>query len=276
MKYNNLKYEKYNDCIVRIIDNDVFMYLIVGENRACLIDSGHGVGDSVKDLVETLTSLPTFVLLTHNHEDHIGGSGWFEEVYIHRNDIEGYYALSNRQERFKRHQSERFKHYPIEAYAPEFKKPQFLVDGQEFDLGGITLKAIGCSGHTKGSMVVLIKEERIMVYGDAIGRRVTLIHQNLLVSDYLDSLKHVKTYDGQYDICLRCHNELTVPLNTIDHLINCCEEILSGNDDRQAISFWHANGTYTSCYAAKRVVGSAQIREDGQVGNIFYTLSNAK
>lgn len=276
MKYNNLEYEKYNNHITKIIDTDVFMYLIEGENSACLIDSGHGVGDSIRELVETLTQKPVFVILTHNHEDHISGSGWFDEVYINEKDLDGYYALSSIKERFKRHQNERFKQYPIESYALKFKKPTILRDGQEFDLGGITLKVIECGGHTKGCMVVLIKEERIMIYGDAIGNRVTLFHQGLTVSEYLNNLKHVKQYDDRYDICLRSHNEMMVPLETINNLIECCEEILSGNDDKQLIKFGHVDGTYTTCYAAKKVVGKGQKRVDGKIGNIFYTINNAK
>lgn len=274
MNYNNLKVEKYNEYITRIIDTDVFMYLIEGKEKACLIDSGHGLGDSLKELVESLTDKPVFVILTHNHEDHISGSGWFDEVYINEKDLDGYYALASKEVRFKRHQTILFDKYPIETYAPEFNKPLLLTDGQEFDLGGLTLKTIECSGHTKGCMVVLIKELRIMIYGDAIGRRVSLIHPGLPISNLLRSLKHVKEYDGQYDVCLRCHNSLTVPLDTIDNLIECCEITLANKDDRQPIEFGHVGGKYTSCFAAKKIEGKAQARIDGKVGNLFYTLDN--
>lgn len=276
MKYENLKIEKYNHCITRIIDTDVYMYLVEGEEKACLIDCGHGVGDSLFELISSITTKPVFVVLTHNHEDHICGCGWFDEVYIHPKDIAGYESLSSVDERFKRHQNARFAKYPIESYAPPFKKPKYLYDGQVFDLGGVTLKIIECSGHTSGSVVVLIPEERIMIYGDAIGRRVSLIRPGLTVSNYLKSLKHVKEFDGQYDIGLRCHNEILVPIDTVDQLIEASQLILSKKDAHQEICFNHVDGSFTLCYAAFKVKGSKQQREDGKVGNIFYILENAQ
>ena len=78
MEYQNLRAESVPKHITRIIDTDVYLYLLEGQRKACLIDTGHGNGDNLKKVVETLTDKPVFVILTHNHEDHIGGSGWFK------------------------------------------------------------------------------------------------------------------------------------------------------------------------------------------------------
>lgn len=45
------------------------LYLVIGRQRAILIDAGLGVGH-LRAFVENLTSLPLTVLLTHGHIDH--------------------------------------------------------------------------------------------------------------------------------------------------------------------------------------------------------------
>ena len=61
------------------------IYLIVGDERALLLDTGWGVGD-LPALVASLTSLPLLVVNTHGHPDHTYGNGQFAQVYIHPDD----------------------------------------------------------------------------------------------------------------------------------------------------------------------------------------------
>ena len=63
------------------------MYLVVGTERALLIDTGSGYCD-LKSIVERLTDKPYDVVLTHGHVDHAGGCDIFPEIYIHPDDVE--------------------------------------------------------------------------------------------------------------------------------------------------------------------------------------------
>ena len=57
-------------------------YLLVGEKRALLIDTGLGVSN-IKKVVDSLTSLPVLVATTHVHWDHIGGHGLFNDIAVY-------------------------------------------------------------------------------------------------------------------------------------------------------------------------------------------------
>src|SRR3954447_17876971 len=57
-------------------------YLVIGQDRAALIDTGMGVGD-LRALVEARTSLPIIVLQSHAHNDHVGSAAQFDDVRIH-------------------------------------------------------------------------------------------------------------------------------------------------------------------------------------------------
>lgn len=61
------------------------LYLVIGRQRAILIDAGLGVGH-LRAFVENLTSLPLTVLLTHGHIDHAPGATEFGKVYLNSAD----------------------------------------------------------------------------------------------------------------------------------------------------------------------------------------------
>lgn len=63
------------------------VYLLVGDTRAMLIDTGVGYLDLDK-IVSGLTSLPYDVVITHAHGDHVGGMHQFDRVYMHEKDWE--------------------------------------------------------------------------------------------------------------------------------------------------------------------------------------------
>src|SRR5215207_10158385 len=80
--------ERLTRRVVRISDRlGVLMYLVIGRERAVLIDSGFGVGD-LRAFLGALTDRPLTVLLTHGHVDHAFGAGWFEDVRMHPADRE--------------------------------------------------------------------------------------------------------------------------------------------------------------------------------------------
>lgn len=63
----------------------VHSFLLLGETRAALIDTGLGI-DSIKRITDQVTDLPIIVLTTHVHADHIGGHGDYETIYVHGDD----------------------------------------------------------------------------------------------------------------------------------------------------------------------------------------------
>ena len=57
-------------------------YLLLGTQRALLIDTGLGVGGLAAQ-VQALTDLPVLAAVTHAHWDHIGGLGGFARRAVH-------------------------------------------------------------------------------------------------------------------------------------------------------------------------------------------------
>jgi glyoxylase-like metal-dependent hydrolase (beta-lactamase superfamily II) len=62
---------------------DVWMWLVIGPEKAMLIDTACGLGD-MKKLVDEITGkMPLIVVNTHGHPDHARGNAWFDKVYCY-------------------------------------------------------------------------------------------------------------------------------------------------------------------------------------------------
>ena len=59
---------------------ETISYLIVGEKRALLFDTGMGISD-LKKVIAQLTELPIIVLNSHTHNDHVGDNWQFSTIY---------------------------------------------------------------------------------------------------------------------------------------------------------------------------------------------------
>lgn len=268
--------EKITDHICRIRSTpDVCMYLVEGSERAALLDTGNGVGD-LKGYVEgILKGKPYDVILTHGHVDHASGADQFgDNVYMNPLDYElslTHCSIEHRKSSFA-HWREMFP-----GTMPEFADSDFipvrtrsylpLKDGQRFSLGDITLEAIHVPGHTQGMTMILIVEERVILFGDGCGVGVLLLaDETSTVSGYLESLKRLKSHESRYDAVLRQHGSCESPCSVLDDNIEVCEKILDGTADAVPDTF-----EGMPCLLAMAVDPKTRKRLDGKEGNIRYT-----
>ena len=268
MSYLFFNSEKLTERVTRIRDIlGVAFYLVEGEDRACVIDTGHGLGN-LREYIETLTDKPVFVILTHGHIDHAGGAALWDETWMSPLDLKIYREHTSVKSR-REHFSERPEtaSIPEEEYNPVRTKPFLpLEDGKTFDLGGVTLECISAPGHTPGMTMVLIREERMILFGDGCGLEVLLCFPaSSTVSEYLGTLKKVKQFEPQYDIIIRNHGSCESPKELLDNVIACCEDVLAGCDAAQKTRFRN----YEALSA--RPVDERHQRLDGKQGNILYT-----
>ena len=235
MKYEMFSTEKITAHITRILmPGEVFGYLVVGDERAILIDTGCGIGD-LKGYVATLTDKPLTVLLTHGHLDHAPGAVQFEEVYLSKKDHEmlGIHSVPERRFGFAKG-TDGAKNYTMEDVLPAEDASRYrdLNDGDVFDLGGLHIEAVAFPGHTQGSMAFLMREERILLTGDACNPFTFLFGPVALgLRSYEKSLKAVKEkMAGKYDRILVSHGIGEVASrNMIEDNLQVAADIRSGN-----------------------------------------------
>jgi len=268
---NFFKSEKISESVTRIFGpTGELMYLVEGSDRAVLIDTGTGVGN-LSEYVKELTDKTITVILTHGHVDHASGAPNFEEVYMNHADDEVYKEHIDFEVRkgYVKAQYKDFdkiieRDYVLQKNSSAYKD---LNDGDIFDLGGITLEIYNAAGHTPGQMAVLIKEERILMTGDAANQATFLFDKySFGLTSYEKSMKDLlsKT-DGKFDKILLSHGTGDAPKELLANIIQLCEEIKAGNADDVPFDFMGQRA-----YIAKKANEQFE-RVDGGLGNIIYS-----
>ena len=238
------------------------MFLLIGTEKAMLIDCGMGIGD-LRGAVEMLTDKPLIVVITHGHIDHTANARQFDEIWIHPKDKDRPIPQSLERRRFDTERIARrqknciggaytmFNLYPYDLNVdlrepgPDEKMPVIhdLYDGQQFDLGGGRIvTAYECPGHTAGEMVFLDEQTRSLFAGDAL-------NFNLGVSDCpvettLRYLKRLRDLGDKYDGIYNGHHDfraLGAPLDgdCLPTAIAILEDALDGHIvPCETPSFW--------------------------------------
>ena len=271
--------ERIDEKVVRIFDaSDTAMYLVIGDKKAALLDTGYGCGD-LKGYIKRITDRPVTALMTHAHRDHAMGAGQFES-WMSPLDFDKYCMDASLEMRIKGMEAAQKKSnnglyrfalksdwqpaLPVESFHP-------LMPGSRFDLGGTTIETYCGKGHSDGSVMFLIPERKMFLLGDACGWETRIFCS---VRDYLENLEQVnEAVKGRYNRALSSHEGGDLPEGIIEGVIQTCRDVLAGRDDR--IPFIHPNkeifGGRNMFYAREVYFENGKKkRRDGGVGGIVY------
>lgn len=176
------KVKKIEPGIYRITEKlGVGCYLVIGSERALLIDTGYGKAD-LKKTVSGLTSLPVTVVNTHLHPDHSGGNKFFGAAMVGEADLPARAGVPSNALLQGVAEATVLKHPLLKRPAKWFSSLMHLdADEAEYsplpdaiDLGGRTVRVLPCPGHTAGSVLLVDGKSRLMFAGDAINAALWL------------------------------------------------------------------------------------------------------
>jgi glyoxylase-like metal-dependent hydrolase (beta-lactamase superfamily II) len=223
---------KLTDTVYAIYEDgqfeEVISYLVLGEERGVIIDTGNGIGD-IKAIVDRITDLPVMVLNTHTHGDHIGGNHQFDEVLVYETEFSKERA-NNGQTR------EQMGHYldgdmvwkPLPDYLDleswrihPFNVTTWLKEGDVIDLGGRKLEIIHTPGHSPDSICILDRLNKILWTGDSFYPAPIYIYAPTTNLDhFIESFRKMTVLIPEYEWVMPSHNEPRMG----KHLIKECYE----------------------------------------------------
>ena len=189
----------------RIEDGGVRMFLLEGNEKALLIDSGMNVHNA-KDIAESLTSLPVFLINTHADGDHVGSNEQFDSFFMHPAEIPNYTKYERKGTII-----------PVE-------------EGDIIDLGGRKLKIIHIPGHTPGSIGILDIDARVLISGDPVQQngKIFMFGPSRSMEEYIKSLEHLKDYEGEFDELWPSHSDIPISPELIQKLHDGAIDVLAG------------------------------------------------
>ena len=185
----------------RIEDGMVRMFVLEGEEKALLIDSGMNTPDAA-ELAGSLTSKPLELMNTHADRDHVSGNGAFAEFYMSPDEEENYQRTGG-----------------AGRIVP-------VREGDIIDLGNRPLEIIDIPGHTPGSIAILDINKRVLIAGDSVQNgNIFMFGAFRDINSYILSMKKLLAYKERFDAVYPSHGDFPVAPELIDRLIKGAEQI---------------------------------------------------
>ncbi len=171
-------------------------YLLEGEERCLLIDSGLGICD-ISGEVKGLSAKPVTAVATHVHWDHIGGHKHYPDFYAHGEELawlSGDFPLSS--DTIKAMVVDRCElpeGFDVSGYELFQGTPsRVLRDGDTIELGGRTIEVLHTPGHSPGHMCFFERETGYLFTGDLVYKDTLFAYYpSTDPQAYLASLKKV-------------------------------------------------------------------------------------
>lgn len=224
-----------DSCTWRFEDDFVRFFLLEGDDKAVMIDSGVNCPDALK-MAQKLTDKPIMLLNTHGDGDHISGTGGFAEVYMHALDYVGCKIKS------------RFPNTSLKE----------VNDGDEIELGNRLLKIIYIPGHTKGSIAILDVKNRILYAGDTVQKsNIFMFGEKRIPKQYEGSLDKLINLQAEYDWIYASHDEYKLPRDYAEKVKEAWKKVQNSDVEYEIIDLFgnkvksyitDACGFYMDCF----------------------------
>lgn len=213
---------------------EVICYLVLGQKRAVLFDTGMGISN-IRSVVEELTLLPVSVVNSHTHNDHVGDNWQFTDIYGMDTDFTRTNAKGSKEDA----QAEiapgevcgnlpmGFK--PAEYATKPFRISHWLHDHDRIDLGGRILEVVAAPGHTPDSIALLDEKNGLLFTGDIFyPGPIWLYRPETDLDAYLASVRKLAALAPKLQLLLPAHNLPVAEPGNLPRVVEAMEQVRSG------------------------------------------------
>jgi len=168
------------------------VYLIKGTSKNVLIDTGIAANFPVLEASLLELGLRAsdihFIILTHEHFDHIGATSFFFKTAV----VAAHRLAANKielQDEFVTMVKS------MDTASVPFHADIWLEHDTTIDLGNYRLRTVHSPGHTSGCICLYEPNERLLFTGDTVfaGGTLSGIFSSGSISDYMNSLERLST-----------------------------------------------------------------------------------
>ncbi|HKI27484.1 MAG TPA: MBL fold metallo-hydrolase [Candidatus Sulfotelmatobacter sp.] len=213
---------------------EVISYLIVGQKRALLFDTGMGISD-LKKVTAELTKLPVIVLNSHTHDDHVGDNWEFGTIYGMDTDFTRANARGSREDAQAEVTPDQIcgtlpKGFDSKTYVTRpWKISAYTHDGGHFDLGGRTLEVIATPGHTPDAISLIDRANGLLFTGDTYyPAPIWLFRPETDLDAYAASIRRLAALAPEVKLVLGAHNIPVAPPAVLARLVAAFDAVRAG------------------------------------------------
>ena len=218
---------------------EALSYLVLGTEKAALIDTGCGIGN-VRNLAEEFTKLPIIVVNTHSHYDHIAQNHLFKEIAIFDCPYSREAAKKGRtREEMASLLGAGMLWKPLPAdfdqvnyHVPPFTPTRWLKDRDVIDLGGRRLEVFHTPGHSPDSICLLDKNARLFWTGDIFYTGAIYTHLPGCDLDlFIRSYEKMIALSPQFERLMPSHNEPWIQKSILNEVLEAARDIRAGKGE---------------------------------------------
>lgn len=213
---------------------EVISYLIVGEKRALLFDTGMGISD-IKKITSELTRVPIMVLNSHTHNDHVGGNWEFSEIYGMDTEFTRKNALGAREDAQAEITPDQIcgtlpSEFDPKSYATRsWKIKAYIRNGYKFDLGGRTIEVLATPGHTPDAIALFDHANGLLFTGDTYyPAPIWLFRPETDLAEYATSIRRLAALEPQVKLVLGAHNVPVASPSVLGRLVTAFDKVHAG------------------------------------------------
>jgi glyoxylase-like metal-dependent hydrolase (beta-lactamase superfamily II) len=213
---------------------EVISYLIVGNDRALLFDTGMGISN-IQAVVTGLTKLPVSVLNSHTHNDHVGDNWRFTDIYGMDTEFTRANARGSKEDAQAELAPDEIcgalpAGFDTKAYATKpFHITHWLHDGDQINLGGRVLKVISTPGHTPDAVALLDKANGLLFTGDTFyAGPIYLYRPETDLDAYLASVRKLAALAPHLQLLLPAHNVPVARPSILSKVVIAMEQVRRG------------------------------------------------
>jgi glyoxylase-like metal-dependent hydrolase (beta-lactamase superfamily II) len=223
--------------------------LVIGEQKAALIDTGCGIGN-LRKTVEDVTNKPVIVINTHTHLDHLGSNCQFDEIAMFDHPLSHRVAQKGVPHQIL--QTEILAENlvikpwprgfdPSGASIPPFKVSHSLRDGEQLSLGGRDLEVVHTPGEAIDHICLLDRADRVLFCGDILLYGPVWTHlEGGSLKDLIASYQRLMQYFDEFDHLMPSHNQPWLDKDLLPETLAAAEKVFSGEaESRDIIDPWN-------------------------------------
>ena len=213
---------------------ETISYLILGDKRALLFDTGMGISD-LKKVTTELTTLPLVVLNSHTHDDHVGDNWEFDTIYGMDTDFTRENARGSREDAQAEVAPDQIcgalaKGFDVKSYVTRpWKITSYIHGGEKIDVGGRILEVIATPGHTPDAISLLDRGNGLLFTGDTYyPAPIWLYRQETDLDAYAASIRRLAALAPQVKLVLGAHNVPVAPPSVLPRLVTAFDKVRAG------------------------------------------------